>query len=142
MDEETVETVDTSGDSVLDPSPDPAPAADPVQVVSVDELINRLTSAGEDGEAAEDETEEPTPDEPSAADQFFASALEDTTGQDTVQLLREIKTEIQQLAPHDLMTTNFSDYTVTEGLLLLALIGGVASICIKMLRRGFSWLTW
>lgn len=136
MDEEIIDSGNLSGDPVLDPVSDPASAADPVQVVSVDELIERLTSAGED------ETEEPVeeePEEPSLADQYFASALEDASSEEVVQLLTEIKAE---LAPHDLMNTNFADYTVTEGLLLLALVYGVISVCVRMLKGGFSWLSW
>lgn len=132
---------DENNSSVLESSPDPAfdsGSSAPVQVVSVDELVERLTSSGEEETAEEAE--------PSAADQFFASALEDTTGADTVQLLREIRAELvaikDELTPHDLMTTNFSDYTVTEGLLLLALVYGVVSVCIRMIKGGFSWLSW
>lgn len=128
-----------AGTEVLDPVSDPESAADPVQVVSVDELVERLTSTGEEEETDEDS-------EPSLSDQYFSSALEDTTGAETVQLLREVKTELvaikAELAPHDLMTTNFADYTVTEGLLLLALIYGVVSVCIRMIKGGFSWLSW
>lgn len=138
MDEENT----AAGDSVLDPVSDPAGAADPVQVVSVDELLERLTSSGEEPV----EETEAEPEEPSLSDQYFASALEDTSSTDTVELLREIKTELadvkSELTPHDLLTTNFADYTVTEGLLLLALIYGVVSACVKMLKGGFSWLSW
>ena len=136
MDEEIIDSGNLSGDPVLDPVSDPASAADPVQVVSVDELIERLTSAGED------ETEEPVeeePDEPSLADQYFASALEDASSEEVVQLLTEIKAE---LAPHDLMNTNFADYMVTEGLLLSLLLCVVGGWCVKMLKGGFSWLSW
>lgn len=141
MDEEIIDSGNLSGDPVLDPVSDPASAVDPVQVVSVDELIERLTSAGEDEteEPVKEEPVEEEPEEPSLADQYFASALEDASSEEVVQLLTEIKAE---LAPHDLMNTNFADYTVTEGLLLLALVYGVISVCVRMLKGGFSWLSW
>ncbi len=127
-----------AGTEVLDPLSGTPDDQTPVQVVSVEELVERLTSTGEE------ETDEAA--EPSASEQFFTRALEDTSGEDTVQLLREIHTELvairDELTPHDLMTTNFSDYTVTEGLLLLALVYGVVSVCIRMIKGGFSWLSW
>lgn len=131
------EEITTSGDTVLDPISDPASAADPVQVVSVDDLIERLTSAGED------ETDEPVeeePEEPSLADQYFASALEDASSEEVVQLLTEIRDTLQEDRP--LLTTNFNDYTVTEGLLLSLLLCVVGGWCVKMLKGGFSWLSW
>lgn len=143
MDEETINTDGTTGDPVLDPVSDPPPAEDPIQVVSVNELLELLHSANEETEepAAEDEEE---PAEPALSDQYFASMLEDTSSAEAVQLLSEIKAELIQadLDPHPLLTTSFADYTVTEGLLLLVLLGGVVSACCKMIRRGFEWLTW
>lgn len=38
------------------------------------------------------------------------------------------------------LTTDFADYTVTEGLLLLLLVLAVVMICVKMLKGGFYWL--
>ena len=38
------------------------------------------------------------------------------------------------------LTTDFNDYTVTEGLLLLILVLAVVMICVKMLKGGFYWL--
>lgn len=38
------------------------------------------------------------------------------------------------------MTTNFQDYTVVEGLLLLILVLVVVMICVKMIKGGFYWL--
>lgn len=38
------------------------------------------------------------------------------------------------------LTTNFSDYTVTEGLLLFILLAIFAIVVIRILRRGFRWL--
>jgi len=42
-----------------------------------------------------------------------------------------------------LMTTNFDDYTVTEGLLLLLLLYlFTKEVLLRILRGGFSWLFW
>lgn len=41
---------------------------------------------------------------------------------------------------HLMMTTNFADYTVTEGLLLLTLLWLVIAFCVKRLKGAFSWL--
>lgn len=49
---------------------------------------------------------------------------------------------IAQSAPHPALTTDFSEYTVTEALLLLLLLLGVIKMCIRMIKGGFSWLTW
>lgn len=38
------------------------------------------------------------------------------------------------------LTTSFSDYTVTEGLLLALLLCIVAAAVIKLLKEGFYWL--
>ena len=43
---------------------------------------------------------------------------------------------------HSMMTTSFTDYTVTEGLLLLILLCFFIRACAQMLKRGFSWLSW
>ena len=38
------------------------------------------------------------------------------------------------------LTTDFSDYTVTEGLLLVLVLLVVLSFCGKLLKEGFYWL--
>lgn len=47
---------------------------------------------------------------------------------------------VEQSPPRPLMVTSFEDYSVTEGLLLLLVLGLVLSVCLKMLRGGFVWL--
>lgn len=47
---------------------------------------------------------------------------------------------VEQPPSRPLLTTSFSDYTVTEGLLLLLLLCLVAQSCIRILKGGFSWL--
>ena len=130
--------------------PDPEPIVSdqtPVQVISVDELIERLTTTGEEDQQAEEqqqpeETVEEVPEEtgPTLSDQFFTSALEDQSGAQTVQLLTEIRNTLQTERPF--LTTDFEDYTVTEGLLLSLLLCVIVGKCLKMLKEGFSWLLW
>lgn len=141
MDEETMTTTP-------EPSPDPAPApdptpepepADPVSVVSVDELIDRLVqSASTEAEEAPpvEETEEPVPTE--ALPEPDPDPLE-VVGMD--KLLTYAET-IQQTLDHPALTTSFQDYTVTEGLLLLILLAAFAAACVKILKGGFQWLRW
>jgi hypothetical protein len=114
-----------------------------VQVVSIDELVERLTSETEtSGEVAE------TPSvsgvdggesEPTLSDQYYALMLQDTTNQEILAVCRSIRKDFDD-SIHPAMTTTFADYTVSEALLLLALVGGVVSVCVKMLRRAFLWL--
>lgn len=42
--------------------------------------------------------------------------------------------------PRPFLTTNFSDYSVTEGLLLLLLLLAFVSGLYQIIRRAFSWL--
>ena len=65
-------------------------------------------------------------------------ALDDTSGDDTVELLTEIRDALPE--DHPLLTTNFEDYTVAEGLLLSLLLCVVGSWCVRMIKGGFSWL--
>ena len=138
MEEETVTTTP-------EPSPDPAPApepapvpelSEPMTVVSVDELIDRLVQSADTGEEAPpaEETEEPVPEE----------VLPDPdpleiTGMDKLLIRVEA---IQQTLDHPALTTSFRDYTVTEGLLLIILLAAFAAACVRILKGGFSWLRW
>ena len=117
MNETDVEIVDQA----------PAQDLDPMEVISVKELLGRL--AEEQEAAAEEEAvpEEETEPEP----------LEVAGTEETIRLLETIQT---QLTPHPFLTTPFEEYTVTEGLLLLLVLAAFAGCCIKLLRRGFSWL--
>ena len=117
MNETDVEIVDQA----------PAQDLDPMEVISVEELLGRL--AEEQEAAAEEEAvlEEETEPEP----------LEVAGTDETIRLLETIQT---QLTPHPFLTTPFEEYTVTEGLLLLLVLAAFAGCCIKLLRRGFSWL--
>ena len=117
MNETDVEIVDQA----------PAQNLDPMEVISVEELLGRLVEEQEataEEEAVPEEETEPEPLEVAGTDE-------------TIRLLETIQT---QLTPHPFLTTPFEEYTVTEGLLLLLVLAAFAGCCIKLLRRGFSWL--
>ncbi len=127
---------------IPEPEPTPDPAA-PVEVVTVEDLLDRLT-----GESQGDgETEEPPQegeDTPLPGDSGEAppvgEALEgpiEVVGMETV--LKRLET-LQGVADHPMMETPFEDYTVTEGLLLLLLLSVFLSVCAKLLKGGFAWL--
>ena len=61
---------------------------------------------------------------------------------DTMTEIRDIVSEIKvSVEPHPFMDTAFEDYTVTEGLLLVAVLWFIViNPCIRMLKGGFSWL--
>ncbi len=117
MNETDVEIVDQA----------PAQDLDPMEVISVEELLGRLAEEQEAAAAEEEVPEEETEPEP----------LEAAGTDETIRLLETIQT---QLTPHPFLTTPFEEYTVTEGLLLLLVLAAFAGCCIKLLRRGFSWL--
>lgn len=136
---------DLTPPSVLEPPPEGEPAADPVEVISVDELLERLQ--GETGEPQETQPSEETP----PADPGDTVAVEIDPGTlATLDGLSDISQELvlisDQLADIQLhqtrpvLTTSFEDYTVMEGLLLLLLLAAFAAICAKILKGGLSWL--
>lgn len=117
MNETDVEIVDQA----------PAQDLDPMEVISVEELLGRLAEEQEAAAAEEEEfPEEETEPEP----------LEVAGTDETIRLLETIQTQLT----HPFLTTPFEEYTVTEGLLLLLILAAFAGCCIKLLRRGFSWL--
>lgn len=117
MNETDVEIVDQA----------PAQDLDPMEVISVEEFLGRLAEEQEAAAKEEAVPEEETEPEP----------LEVAGTDETIRLLETIQT---QLTPHPFLTTPFEEYTVTEGLLLLLILAAFAGCCIKLLRRGFSWL--
>lgn len=132
-------------DPIPAPELDPAPASSPVEVISVDELLERLQ-----GEADEPQETQP-PEETPPADPGDTLAVEIDPGTLAVlDRLSDIKRELvlvsDQLAEIQLhqtrpvLTTSFEDYTVMEGLLLLLLLAAFAAVCAKILRGGLSWL--
>lgn len=141
MDDETVITTPEPA-----PAPEPVPApelppeptpepTDPVTVVSVDELIDRLVQNSDAGEEAPP-AEEPAPEEVLPVPDPGPVEL---VGMDRLISCAET---IQQTLDHPALTTSFRDYTVTEGLLLLILLAAFAAACIKILKGGFQWLRW
>jgi len=129
------------------PEPEPAPApepeepAAPVEVITVGELLDRLTGGPqESGEmeepAPEEETTPPSEDSGLPIEEGLTGPIE-VVGMDTA--LKRLQT-IQATVDHPMLTTPFEDYTVTEGLLLLLFLSVVAAACVKMLKGGFAWL--
>ena len=152
MDEEIVPTTP-------EPSPAPAPApapeppppeptpepADPVTVVSVDELIDRLVQSGQEEGTTGDPPPEETEQLPEGSDQTGAPVMEVDTGPMEIAGMDKLLTyaeSIQHTLNHPALTTSFQDYTVTEGLLLLILLAAFAAACVRILKGGFSWLRW
>lgn len=62
------------------------------------------------------------------------------SGESYETLVFEVREIRDSLLPHDLLYTNFADYTVTEGLLLCILLVTVMQWIIKILKGGFGWL--
>ena len=125
---------------IPEPEPTPDPAA-PVEVVTVEDLLDRLTGESQgDGETLPQEEEDtPLPGDSGEAPPV-EEALEgpiEVVGMDTV--LKRLET-LQGVADHPMLTTPFDDYTVTEGLLLLLLLSVLLSACAKLLKGGFAWL--
>lgn len=130
---------------------DQAPAAsDPMEVISVEELLDILQSAGQ-APAEELPTEELPADE-TPADPGDVQAVElDPATLALLDAVKGIKTELIQISDQvaelqlatdgkPLLTTPFEDYSVSEGLLLLLLLSLFLSVCYKMLRGGLQWL--
>lgn len=115
--------------------PDLSVTETPVEVVSVDELVNRLISDTQ--ESSEEETQELEPVE-GPAEPVTSSAME-IVGMD--QLLENVEM-IQLTVDHSALETPFEEYTVMEGLLLLLFVLVIISWCVKMIKGGFSWLLW
>ena len=127
---------------VLELPPDDEPDAPPVEVISVEELLERL-------QAETGEPEESPP--PAPADPGDTVAVEIDPGTLAVlDRLSDIKRELVQMSDQvadiqlhqtrPVLTTSFRDYTVMEGLLLLLLLAAFAAACAKILKGGFSWL--
>lgn len=138
---------------VLETPPEGEPAADPVEVISVDELLERLTQQEDAGvesppEEVVDAGAADIPVDPDPVslvlDQVVGKLLE--MGIDLGKIeghLKEIKTEVTVVADtvdHPALTTSFAEYTVTEALLLFLLLAAFLSACARMLRGGLLWL--
>jgi len=162
--EEDIVTVTPEPSPVSDPAPEPEPTPPPepepspelsepesstdpgVTVVSVDELIDRLTQNGSTGEE-EAAPAEPAAEEPDVGEgEVVAEDVVPGLIGDAIDLLLDIRggmknvESIERTVNHPLLTTPFQDYTVTEGLLLLLLLCFFIKACMNMVRRAFSWL--
>lgn len=132
----------------LEPEPGSAPEpSDPVTVVSVDELIDRLVqNAPEEEETVSEELPFDASGElPGEGDVGVDDVVPGLIG-DAIDLLLGIRKgmenveSIEHVVNHPALTTPFQEYTVTEGLLLLLLLFFFLKACMDMIRRAFSWL--
>lgn len=136
---------DPTPPSVLESPPEGEPAADPVEVISVDELLERLQ--GETGESQETQpSEEVFPADPgdTVAVEIDPGTLATLDGLNNISqelvLISDQLADIQLHQTRPVLTTSFEDYTVMEGLLLLLLLAAFAAACAKILKGGLSWL--
>lgn len=133
------------------PSQEQAPAAsNPVEVISVGDLLDILQSAGQ--ASAEELPAEELPADETTADPGDVQAVElDPATLALLDAVKGIKTELIQISDQvaeiqlasdgkPLLTTPFEDYSVSEGLLLLLLLSLFLSACYKILRGGLQWL--
>lgn len=157
MNEELVPSAAPEPEPIPDPTPPPAlelppeeESAAPVEVISVDELLERLTQE-EDSELELPIEEAGMADVPVEPDpgmmliEQLLSRLIDM-GIDlgkiethTKEIQKEV-TVVAQTLDHPALTTSFADYTVTEALLLFLLLTAFLSACARMLRGGLLWL--
>lgn len=146
-----------------DPTPEPEPVvsdalpqeqppavSDPMEVISVGDLLDIIQSAGQ-APAEELPTEELPADE-TPVDPGDVQAVElDAATLALLDAVKGIKTELIQISDQvaeiqlaadgkPLLTTPFEDYSVSEGLLLLLLLSLFLSACYKILRGGLQWL--
>lgn len=149
------------------PPPASEPVVPPVEVISVDELIDRLTQSADEPEEAGDleapaeveEAADPLEDIPIEPGFDMVNVLQDLVTKAAEMIVdmgqieehtREIEKDtnqiqmdvdiISQTVNHPAFTTSFAEYTVTEALLLLLLLSVFIAACARMLRGGLSWL--
>ena len=170
IDEEVIQTSDPVIDLPpdIDPQPDPDPVDPSVEVVPVDEFLDRLAELFGDREEDPEEAEglegaiQPIDggvdlpvvdlDPVLTAIEIVGGRLIDMIGnldrieehlgeieKDTNEIQLDVMT-IAQALDHPALTTSFADYTVTEALLLLLLLFAFISACTRMLRGGLLWL--
>lgn len=157
MDEEVVITTpepSSEPEPVLAPEPELTPSApepeqaDPVTVVSVDELVDRLVQSAQENEENGGGSEALTAEAdviPGEGDVGVDDVVPGLIG-DAVDILLGIRKgmehveSIEHVVNHPALTTPFQEYTVTEALLLLLLLFFFLKACMDMIRRAFSWL--
>lgn len=134
----------------------PEPVVPPMEVISVDELLDRLAPE-EPAEIAEpvDALDDIPVVEPDPVIGLVEGVVEhlldmivdlgkieehtNEIKKNTNEISINLETVVQTL-DHPALTTSFADYTVTEALLLLLLLFAFVSACARMLRGGFQWL--
>ncbi len=128
------------------PEPEPEAPAAPVEVITIEDLLDRITGEGQGEEEAGDDEEEAPPQEGEGTPLPGGDVLPaEGTLEGPIEiigmeeLLKRLET-IQGVEDHPMMETPFEDYTVTEGLLLLLLLAVFVSACAKLLKGGFAWL--
>lgn len=151
--------IDEELDLTPDPTPEPVPEepsialppeaaapAPPVEVISVDELLDRLTQGDPQPEESA-EVEESQPLEETAQPEPTEPPVLAVTGEDGGPLVvlgmdevLETLESIREVSAHPALTTSFADYTVTEALLLLLLLAAFLTACSHMLKGGLKWL--
>lgn len=103
--------VDESPVEAAEVQPDPAPSAPPVEVVPVDEVEDSLTGF----------------------QQELISAIQQNAAEGNASLTASV----QAISDRPFMTTEFSEYTVTEGLLLVISVFLVLNFFLSLIRRWF-----
>lgn len=126
-DEEILLPAEISGsESDLDvPGSSPAP----VEVVDAQEVVQRIVetvqaaieaqATQEEVETTPEPSEEPEEEPEPQETETVPLLVQDVGSEEARELLSSIQAEVQR---HPMMTTPFEEYTVTEGLLLLALL--------------------
>ena len=127
---------------VLELPPDDEPDAPPVEVISVEELLERLqTETGEPEESPPPASAGPGDTVAVEIDPGTLAVLDRLSGiqRELVQVSDQVA-DIQLHQIRAVLTTSFADYTVTEALLLFLLLAAFLSACARMLRGGLLWL--
>lgn len=151
------------------PAPDPAPTAPSVEVIPVDDFLDRLAELFGEGDSDPEESEEvtelpvdesgealevidgeidvpvPAPDPATAIVEQVVEHLLDMIVdlgkiEEHTKAIEGYTETVALTVDHPALTTSFEDYTVSEALLLLLLLFAFVSACARMLRGGFSWL--
>lgn len=138
---------------VLELPPESEPAADPIEVISVDELLERLAQDEELPIEEAGVTDLPVDPDPVTLilDQVIGKLIDlgidlgkiethtKAIEQDTDVIQQQVAV-VAHAVNHPALTTSFADYTVSEALLLFLLLAAFLSACARMLRGGLSWL--
>lgn len=160
IDDENVQTTDPVLElpPTAEPEPDQQPAAPPILVVPLEDVLEYLSQQNADPEETADpeesletvdgEVDLPAVDPATAILEHLLDMILDLgkierhldeIEKDTDEIQLDVMT-IAQTLDHPALTTSFADYTVTEALLLFLLLAAFVSACARMLKGGLSWL--